>query len=601
MRPFCLKSCLIASLAVLAMCLFCSPTGAQTDASSTSIVSTISADASDATGPSLPLFKAQSTLIEVPVVVTDKSGNSIHGLKRNDFTVLENGKEQKISFMEEVKAATGKMAMASAPGTFSNIYLQADQPHCVTAIVLDTINTPFSDQAYARSQLIKYLSKNISPGQAIMLLLISNKGLVTLSDLTTDSAAVVQALRKVNGEVSAMETFSGETQAMAANAGHTGIGIGSGMAGPMDLASPAAQLAPNGGAAISNMADTLSRLRNFLLSGDTVEAGYWQARATEVTFRSFLSIALSLSGIPGRKSVVWLTGGFPFLLDSPTARPSDSALSRLYVRTLEALNEAQISVYPVDARGIVDLPIADGSQRAMLFGPRLMGEATSLQELELSKTAMFNTFADMTGGKAFYNNNDLTSGIRHAVEDSSSYYLLGYYFDRRNKANWQKLQIKVQRPDVKVRARSGFLVAETAKERDLTQRPDINFAMDSPLDSTGVAFQVHLRAVGVDPNGMKKTAFEIVVPEAEVVDETNKNRFDVQFAWQTGTGGKFNRFQQGVKGALDAATLAKVRAEGVRYGNTLELQPDSYQLKFVVRDNLSGKIGSVSAPLALAK
>ena len=149
-------------------------------------------------------------------------------------------------------------------------------------------------------------------------------------------------------------------------------------------------------------------------------------------------------------------------------------------------------------------------------------------------------------------------------------------------------------------ARSGFLAAETARQRELAQRPDMNFAMDSPLDSTGVAFQVHLRALGKDRNGIKKTAFEIVVPEAEVVDETDKNRFDVQFAWQTSTGGKFiSRLQQGAKGTLDAATLAKVKAEGVRYGNILDLAPASYQLRFVVRDNLSGKIGTVSAPLTV--
>ena len=231
-----------------------------------------------------------------------------------------------------------------------------------------------------------------------------------------------------------------------------------------------------------------------------------------------------------------------------------------------------------------------------------MGEASSLQELELSKLAMFNTFADMTGGRAFYSNNDLSNGIRHAVDDSSSYYVLGYYFDRHNKTNWQKLQVKVDRPDVKVRARTGFVAAETAKERDLAQRPDMNFAMDSPLDSTGVAFQVHLRTLGVGHNGIKKIAFEIAVPEGEIVDEADKNRFDVEFAWQTSTRGKFiNRLQQGVKGTLDSATLAKVKTEGVRYGNTLDLGPDSYQLKFVVRDNLSGRIGAVSAPLTVDK
>ena len=78
-----------------------------------------------------------------------------------------------------------------------------------------------------------------------------------------------------------------------------------------------------------------------------------QENAIETTMNAFLGIAWSLSGVPGRKSLIWATGGFPFSMDSPSSVPG-GYLSLLYERTMLALNEAQISVYPVDIRGLMN-------------------------------------------------------------------------------------------------------------------------------------------------------------------------------------------------------------------------------------------------------
>jgi hypothetical protein len=111
-------------------------------------------------------FKSETVLVQVPAVVTDKSGNHVHNLVKDDFKILENGKQQRITAFEEVSTANARpITNKSAPGTFSNLILDEQQPRAVTLIALDTINTPFLDQAYGRKQLIKYLADHLDQGR----------------------------------------------------------------------------------------------------------------------------------------------------------------------------------------------------------------------------------------------------------------------------------------------------------------------------------------------------------------------------------------------------------------------------------------------------
>jgi hypothetical protein len=84
-------------------------------------------------------FRTQTVLVQVPVVVTDKNGNHIHGLSKENFQVLENGKEQTFSTFEELIASSTKLPVVTPkPGEFSNLTLSEQQPRAVTVIALDT-------------------------------------------------------------------------------------------------------------------------------------------------------------------------------------------------------------------------------------------------------------------------------------------------------------------------------------------------------------------------------------------------------------------------------------------------------------------------------
>src|SRR5579862_1926259 len=284
-------------------------------------------------------FRSQTVLIQIPVVVTDKSGKHLHGLSKEDFTVVENGKPIAVSNFEELTASTAQIAVPSVVnGQFHNLTLDGPQPHNVVVIALDTVNTPFLDQAYGRRELVKFLAHNVDSGQVLALMLITSQGLKVVQGLSGDPAHLVQALNKAAGEVSPLETLSPEAQ-MSVTAGPPPGLADSKNPGP-DNALPGAD-------------PVLKGLDWFIQRGDAVEAQFSQDNAIETTMNAFLGIAWSLSGVPGRKSLIWATGGFPFTLDSPSSVPG-GYLSLLYERTMLALNDSQVSVYPVDIRGLLN-------------------------------------------------------------------------------------------------------------------------------------------------------------------------------------------------------------------------------------------------------
>jgi VWFA-related protein len=517
-------------------------------------------------------FKSETVLVQVPAVVTDKSGSHLHNLSKNDFKILENGKEQRISAFEEVNTSNAPpTATRSAPGTFSNLILDQQQPRGVTLIALDTINTPFLDQAYGRKELIKYLAAHLESGQVLGLVVVGSKGVKVLSGLNTDPASLIAALKKATGEVSPMQAFGAEGQVLGASQDQ-----------PTQL---------TGGTGPGE--DPAEKLRQFIVNADALEGAYQQSRAIEDTMKAFLAIAWSLSGIPGRKSLIWATGGFPFPLDSPSSVPGGSQ-SLLYERAMEALKDAQISVYPVDVRGLVS------SGDVTYGGDGSANNVPGRSWLQSSTLDTLKAFAEMTGGRAYYNSNDLANGFKRAADDSSSYYLLGYYMNTRNsRPGWRKLQVQVQRKDIEVRARTGYFVTNATVDPDLTHKADIAFALSSPFDSTGIAVTVKFQ--GTSPNGAKKkVGFALHVPATGVIDEADKNRFDVDFIAQaTLNGAPVGTAGQTTKGTIPASGLPKIKADGIFYQNALELLPGSYDVRFVVRDNLSGRIGSVTAPVTV--
>jgi VWFA-related protein len=452
-------------------------------------------------------------------------------------------------------------------------------------IALDTLNTPFLDQSYARKELIKFLANNLDTGQTLALVLVTGKGLKVVSGLTSSPESLQQALKKVSGEISALDTVSTDAE-VAAFTGDTS-----------NLFSP------------STAASTTAAVDDFVSQGDVDYAQFKQEQAIETTMEGFLGIAWSLSGIPGRKTMLWVTGGFPFTMDSPSAVPG-GRLSLLYERAMQALNDSEVSVYPVDAQGLV------------YYGPganvgHLPTGAAAAQQLSNrawllnAKHDTLRDFAEMTGGRAFYNTNDLAGAFQRATDDASSYYMLGYYLDTKNtKPGWRDLKVKIaDGKGMEVRARKGFFVTNATMNPEATRINDMNFALAAPFEATSIPLLMEWGAV-TNASGSKdnkrQVAFTLHVAGSGVSVEGTHNAINLAVAaMATRPGNKkegtviADNVGEEVKASLKPENVSSFKSHGMAYNNKLELAPGQYSVRFVVRDNLSGRLGSVSAPVTV--
>src|SRR5437868_13119591 len=142
----------------------------------------------------VPTFKTKAELVLVPVVVSDKKGEHVHGLNKDDFAIVEDGRNKEITVFEAVHTEPRVMQLASAQDVFTNTVKPAATQARVTIIVLDTLNTTFFDQNRAKFEILKFLS-NLEPGEPVALVNLSKSGLHVIHDFTADPkifAATVQ-------------------------------------------------------------------------------------------------------------------------------------------------------------------------------------------------------------------------------------------------------------------------------------------------------------------------------------------------------------------------------------------------------------------------
>src|SRR5581483_11342701 len=259
-----------------------------------------------------PTIRVTTHLVLVDVVATDKSGKPISGLKAEDFTVEEKGKKQKITFFSSPAEAQQNNPPELGPGIYSNKpeFRSAGGP--VTVLLLDAVNTPFKDQAYARLQMLKYVREQLKPGQRIGVFTLANS-LGVLQDFTSDPAVLLAALEKYRPQEQELQ------RAVGAPASEPLLGTGV------------------TGLVFNNLVQiTRAEATEF----QNVQVAYAIDRRIETTLAAMRSLARILGGIPGRKEIIWLTAAFPFDLIPENRDMSEAELAA----TLPTIDARKTSV-----------------------------------------------------------------------------------------------------------------------------------------------------------------------------------------------------------------------------------------------------------------
>jgi VWFA-related protein len=559
-----------------------------------------SAQNSDRQSSETAKFTTRTQLVLIPTLVTDRSGAHIGGLKKEDFTVLENGSERAIATFEEITSDATRIALAKNGNTFSN-YAGSGVTRRVTLSVVDLINTRFTDQAYLKNELLKYLSQSLDRREPTGLLTLDRDGIHLIHDFTSDPALLIAALHKVRGDTRQLVDDEEMMEAMTGNASPEGTdGGSSGGTGGGRLGSSAASA--------SAMQQEVNRMQTMIEDAALNFQSFQQRVAILYTLQGMQQVAQSVIGFPGRKSLIWASGGFPFSVSDTTMRLAPAGRDSLtdvlpeYERTWQLLNDAQIALYPIDVKGLQsNMPSAAISTPSRPGRPPNYARSATWRQIDTQST--FQTFAEATGGRAYYNSNDLVKGFRDAVRDSTQYYMLGYYLDRSStKPGWHKLAVKVKRDHASIRSRTGFLVPGGTSEASTSNGNDITSALHSPLDYTSIGLSGRWETTEAGQESGKKRLHYVVelAPNAGLVDGTDQNHVLLDLVVSAVTD----------KGLLGAPVSEKkidlhatqevaknIHDKGLALKGVVELDPGEYTVHMVVRDDLSGHIGSVITPL----
>jgi VWFA-related protein len=393
--------------------------------------------------PGATVFHTGTQLVVVDVTVRDKSGNPVHGLKLSNFLLEEGGNRQAIrNFEEHVAPPLSERGLEMPPmplGVFTN-YTPVPPRGTLNIILIDALNTPMTDQVYARDQLMKYI-EHADPGSRFAIFGLANH-LYMLQGFTSNPAVLKAALdHKLTAQGSSLLTDP------------TGNKI------PGDsLSKDLADLAMTG-----LSAEIIANVKEFEAeSGATTT----QFRA-QLTLDAFNNLAHYLGSFPGRKNLIWLTGSFPLtIMPDPTLRDAFSSMEdngRYFRETTNLLTHAQVAVYPIDARGVSTLSAFD---TAKLDKPDRDDTITFAQTTADEHRTM-DAFAADTGGRAYYNTNRPADAVAQAVSAGADYYTLTYSPSNHKWDNeYRRIHVALDGAadrDLKLNYRHGYFGTDPAK------------------------------------------------------------------------------------------------------------------------------------------
>lgn len=547
--------------------------------------------------PSDTKLKASAELVLVPVVV-QKDGAHVGGLKKSDFTLLQDGQPQNIAVFEEIHTARSSDTTELSPNEFTNQHAVSESPQRMTVIALDLVNTLPMDQAYLKQELKKFLANAARTGEPYALLAITSRGVVVLQDFTTD-------VHSLDAAVEATKTAP----------------IGRTAPGTMDsvhLNQTPCGLSAGGCGGSKSIAGGLKEMQQWMDLYKFAEGReVFLDRVSQLnTLDSLVQIAQYLSGFRGRKVLIWAGSGFPWtggmtrVMYGPPAGPASdfSTYNPQFanqsmdanVRALEVLNAANISVYPLDARHGANTSyiVFDPSRSdAPIGNSGFSGEKGRIQNDDQERITTFEQIAAQTGGRPCFNRADLANCFKEFASDSHDYYMLGYYPDKKTKAGWHPLGLKLnQKADL--RYRKGFVYSDKPVETD--PKAELQLAMLSPLPFTALTFHGRFSVTGDSPE-KKLVQFNLAIPPGRIDLDSPNNalNFDVVVVARNTEGKEVAKFAQKISRALRPEQADVVRDQGIRYNGKLELPSGTYGFWIVIRDNVTGKIGSAITTLKI--
>ena len=545
----------------------------------------------ESAGQTVPIFRAGTTLVEFTIVATDQQGQPVTDLKENEITIVQNGKPQPVAFFRFEGSAFGRDAAESkrepiAPGLFTNRPEYFPGPsRNVTAIVIDTLNTLPEDQVAAKAQVMQYL-RALAPNTRVAIYALGSS-LRIVHDFTDDLDALRARLAEHKIELNVQTVSADELarlQAMEAEHFNDAVDQYAG-----DEAEEQARVDADARAQMNEVRGRLERPDEYFQE-------QLHTRRMNQTVASLEALGNHLSGIYGRKNMVWITGGIAVLSQGAQDRWVTSYAAQ--VRGLaQRLATQGITVYPVQAKGLQvgilgTTTTAPGSSRGQMENAHLR---PLTRENELRIWGTMDMLAQTTGGRSFRNTNELTAGVRAAATDLRGSYSVGFYVPENSDHRWREFDVRVGRPGVRILHRRGYMALAPLKQPVSWTEAEWQAAMQNALGSTAIRLDARADAV---PDGIN-VLIQIAAGDLYYKRVSGAPVTDLEIGFGERDRKGWTRVRRdGAVITIKENPRQAVPPSIVRFSKMWTVNPDTTQVRLIIRDRMTGRFGVLDMPLA---
>ena len=507
------------------------------------------------------VLKVHSDLVLTNVVVRDaKTGELVKGLKESDFRIYENGKPQQISTFDfqnmdmatPLNEATVSGLAGSATGDHGKAVVVTKpedlRNHRLIVMFFDLTSMQPEDLDRCVNAAQEFVRTKMQPADLVALVSLGD----TLSvdqDFTADKAVLINKVGGYNGT-------EGQGFAEGANAN------------------------------TNQVEDT---------TGYTPDESEYNDINTDRELFALRAIAKSLEKVTEKKSLLYFSGGIS--RDGIENQASLRAATNAAVR-------ANLAIYSVDTRGLQAIsPVGDASTGSLRGAGAYNGGAllNNMNENFATQEVM-QTLSSDTGGKAFLDTNDFAPAFAQVQKDTSAYYAIGFHSTNPARdGKYRRLTIKVDRPGVKLEYRQGYYAPADFKHAGREDRErELEEQLASDLPATDMAVYLDAMYFRLDDNRYY-VPVSLIVPGSQIpfVKGGDKDKATLDIIGEVIDEVKrpIGNARQTVKLNLDPTLQARQR--NIEYTTSFNLPPGKYHLKFVVRENETGRMGSFEADITL--
>lgn len=534
-------------------------------------------------------LRLKADLVQVRAVVTDKRGQPVAGLKKEDFELLEENRPQEISFfsVEDVSIPSD----SQKPGGVRTLRNPTQDVVRTIVLFVDTVHTSFANIARTKRALRRFVDEQMTD-RDLVALVTSSGALGLMEQFTHDRHLLRAGIERLTAwRPSTQETlFTPYLAAQISRGDRRSLYLGIEIVRTEEMMPKEVRdeiMEPQ----VRGRADQI-----------LAEASYRR----RVMLATLKGVVERVAEMPGQRMIAVFSEGFS--LSSPGGGFEVSDLQPAISRAVRS----GVVIYAIAAQGLQPLMIP-ASQPGIVAGRRRENPETRKEVADLTSTLGASerdlqlglvTLANDTGGEAFFNTNDLSGRLQKALNDNRIYYAIGYHAPNDNSIakgkQFRRISLRVKNhPEYKIRTQRGYQPLEVkAEEQPATPRQRLVQAMGAPLPVTTIP--VAVSADYFERESLTGQAYIQIYIDANALRYREQDKhyfFDLETAITIYdlTGKRVHISTNVANGSFTAERLDLAKRNGYRYTERVPLKPGFYQARIGVLETATERLGTATA------